>query len=314
MIAVSIRETRFIGLLSVLIGACAASMAAPPALDGSRERPYPQPRQAADRLVSVARSALAHYHDTDDEPRVAVSATEAVSPDVIEAVHNAISSAGGRQTARGPWLEVLVDVQNRLQGIDYAPAPRAELVQPDLVLAIDEAEAGPDLRLVRGALITLRAGNSEGSEAGEIVPDSAMSAYVGKAPEPGESEWIEVNGTGFCNKKLPVERWRYSAVRAAEIAARAELARARCEETVEGSRRSSAQQLEKDDVINKVECAITATRVVSEHFDASSCRAVVTLTDGRAPPGVRHDEDIAWPSLLASGAVKFIFSLATGGL
>ena len=284
----STRRVSFLNLLIVLLGTGVASMSALAAPDGSRERPYPQVDQAAERVVSTARSALAQYQDTVDEPLVAVAATEAVSPDVIEAVQVAMSGTGERQTATGPWLEVIAKVQTTTQDPVYAAAPRAGLVQPDIVLAIDEADAGPGLRLVRGALLTLRTEDAEWSGAGEVVPDSSTSVYVGKAPEPGAEDWLTVSGTGFCNRERPQGTWRYTAVRAAELSARAALARARCGETVEGSRTSEGQKLTGDAESSKVECTLSATHVVSEHFDASSCRAVVTLTDRRPGPGVQQ--------------------------
>ena len=314
MITVSTSKIPFVSLIVVLIGTGAASMAEPAVPDGSRERPYPLLSQAAERVVSAARSAIARYEDTAEEPRVAVAATEAVSPDVIEAVQVAMSGAGERQTASGSWLEVITKVQNITQGIDYAPSPRAELAQPNLVLAIDEADAGPDLRLVRGALLTLRTEDSEWSGAGEVVPDSSTSVYVGKAPEPGTADWLTASGTGFCNRDISREKWRYTAMRAAEVAARAALARARCGETVEGSRTSRNQQLTEDEESSKVECTLSATYVMSEHFDATSCRAVVTMTDRRPAPRVQQDEDDTWSSFLTSAAVKVILSLSTGGL
>ena len=194
MIKVSTSRMTFIGLMAVLVGAGADSMAAPAEPDGSRERPYPRLGEAAERVVATARNALEQYRDGVEEPRLAVAATEAVSPDVIEAVRVAMSGAGERQTASGSWLEVITKVQNEMQGVDYAPAPRAELVQPDLVLAIDETHAGPDLRLVRGALLTLRTEGSEWRGAGEVVPDSSTSVYVGKTPEPGAADWLTASG------------------------------------------------------------------------------------------------------------------------
>ena len=314
MITASTSRMAFIGLMAVLVGAGADSMAAPAEPDGSRERPYPRLSQAAERVVATARNALEQYRDGVEEPRLAVAATEAVSPDVVEAVQVAMSGAGERQTASGSWLEVITKVQNVTQGIDYAPAPRAELVQPDLVLAIDETQAGPDLRLVRGALLTLRTEGSEWSGAGEVVPDSSTSVYVGKAPEPGTADWLTARGTGYCNRKISQDRWRYTAMRAAEVAARAALARARCGETVEGSRTSRNQQLTEDEESSKVECTLSATYVMSEHFDASSCRAVVTMTDRRPASGAPREEAVSWSSFLTSATVKIMFSLATGGL
>ena len=304
----------FIGVMAVLVGAGADSMAAPAEPDGSRERPYPRLGEAAERVVATARNALDQYWDGVEEPRLAVAATESVSPDVIEAVQVAMSGAGERQTAGGSWLEVITNVQNTTQGIIYEPAPRAELVQPDLVLAIDETHAGPDLRLVRGALLTLRAEGSEWSGAGEVVPDSSTSVYVGKAPEPGAADWLTASGTGYCNRKISQDRWRYTAMRAAEVNARAALARARCGETVEGSHTSQGQQLTDDTQSAKVECTLSATWVMSEHFDASSCRAVVTMTDRRPAPGTPQDKGLTWQSFLTSASVKVIFSLATGGI
>lgn len=314
MITVSTSRIACIGLMAVLVGAGADSMAAPAAPDGSRERPYPRVGQAAERVVSTARNALEQYRDGVEEPRLAVAATEAVSPDVIEAVQVATSGAGERQTASGSWLEVITKVQDIAQGVIYEPAPRAGLVQPDLVLAIDEAAAGPDLRLVRGALLTLRAEGSEWRGAGEVVPDSSTSVYVGKAPEPGAADWLTASGTGYCNRKISQDRWRYTAMRAAEVAARAALARARCGETVEGSRTSRNQQLTVDEESSKVECTLSATYVMSEHFDVSSCRAVVTMTDRRPAPGAPQDKELTWQSFLTSASVKIIFQLATDGL
>lgn len=314
MTADSTRQASIIVLLSVLLGTGMASMAAPTVPDGSRERPYPLLSQAAERVVTAARSALDKYEDTVDEPRVAVAATEAVSPDVIEAVQVAMSGAGERQTASGSWLEVILKVQNTMQTDDYAPAPRPELVQPDIVLAIDEAAAGPGLRLVRGALLTLRARDAEWSGAGEVVPNSTTSVYVGRTPEPGAADWLEASGTGFCNKSKAREVWRNTAVRAAEVSARAALARARCGETVEGSRTARDQRLDEDTEVSKVECTISDTYVVSEHFDASSCRAVVTLTDRRPWPGAPRDENFKWSSFLTSATLNVMFKAATGGL
>ena len=314
MIKVSTSRTAFIGLMAVLACAGADSMAAPAEPDGSRERPYPQLGEAAERVVATARNALEHYRDRVEEPRLAVAATEAVSPDVIEAVRVAMSGAGERETAGGSWLEVIAKVQNVTQAPGYESAPRAELVQPDLVLAIDESHAGPDLRLVRGALLTLRDEDAEWRGAGEVVPGSSTSVYVGKAPEPGAADWLTASGTGYCNRNLSQDRWRYTAMRAAEVGARAALARARCGETVEGSRTSRNQQLTEDEESGKVECTLSATWVMSEHFDATSCRAVVTMTDRRPAPGVQQDKDVTWRSFLTSASVKIIFSLATGGL
>ena len=314
MIKVSTSRIAFIGVMAVLVGAGADSMAAPAEPDGSRERPYPRLSQAAERVVATARNALEQYRDGVEEPRLAVAATEAVSPDVIEAVQVAMSGAGERQTASGPWLEVITKVQNVTQSPDYASAPRADLVQPDLVLAIDETHAGPDLRLVRGALLTLRTEGSEWRGAGEVVPDSSTSVYVGKAPEPGAADWLTASGTGYCNRKISQDRWRYTAMRAAEVAARAALARARCGETVKGSRTSRNQQLTEDEESSKVECTLSATYVMSEHFDATSCRAVVTMTDRRPAPGAPREEAVSWSSFLTSATFKVMFSLATGGL
>ena len=289
-------------------------MTAPAEPDGSRERPYPQLSQAAERVVSTARNAMAQYRDTAEEPRLAVAASEAVSPDVIEAVQVAMSGMGERQTASGAWLEVITKVQNVTQGINYAPAPRAELVQPDLILAIDESAAGPDLRLVRGALLTLRNEHAEWSGAGEVVPDSSTSVYVGTAPGPGSAGWLTASGTGYCNRDISRDRWRYTAERAAEVAARAALARARCGETLEGSRTVRNQQLTEDEEHSRVECTLSATHVMSEHFDATSCRAVVTMTDRQPAPGVQQEEDDTWASFLKPATVKIIFTIATGGL
>ena len=313
MITVSTRKTACIGLMAILVGAGAHSVAAPVEPDGSRERPYPQLGQAARQVVSAARSAIAR-RDVVGESRLAVATTEAVSPEVIDAVQVALSTVGERQTVGGPWLEALAKVMNATQGSDYAPAPRAELVQPDLVLAIDESPAGPGLRLVRGALLTLRAEDSEWSGAGEVVPGSSTSVYVGRALEPGAADWLTARGSGYCNRALPQGRWRYTAMRAAELAARAALARARCGETVEGSRTNRNGQSTEDEERSEVECTLPATHVMSEHFDAESCRAVVTVTDRRPAPGVPREETPIWSSLLTSASIKVMFSLATGGL
>ena len=314
MIAVSTSRIAFIGLMVVLVGTGADSVAASAEPDGSRERPYPLLSQAAERVVSAARNALEQYRDGVEEPKLAVAATEAVSPDVIEAVQVAMSGAGERQTASGPWLKLVVEAHNTTQGDEYQLAPRPVLVQPDILLAIDEAAAGPDLRLVRGALLTLRTNDAERSGAGEVVPNSTTSVYVGRAPEPGAANWLEASGTGICNKSKDREVWRYTAIRAAEVSARGALARARCGETVTGSRTTHDQTLDEDTEASKVKCTISATYVVSEHFDESRCRAVVTLTDRRPAPGVPRDEAVKWSSLLTSATVKIIFSLATGGL
>ena len=314
MIKVSTSRMAFIGLMAVLVGAGADSMAEPVEPDGSRERPYPRLGEAAERVVATARNALAQYRDGIEEPRLVVAASEAVSPDVIEAVQVVMSGMGERQTADGPWLEVLTKVQNFTQGPSYEPAPRAERVQPNLILAIDESAAGPDLRLVRSALLTLRDEHAEWSGAGEVVPDSSTSVYVGTAPGPGSAGWLTASGTGYCNRDISQDRWRYTAERAAKVAARAALARARCGETVEGSRTVRNQQLTEDEERSRVECTLSATHVMSEHFDATSCRAVVTMTDRRPAPGVQQEEDDTWPSFLKSTTVKIIFTIATGGL
>ena len=314
MIKVSTSRMAFIGLMAVLVGAGADSMAEPVEPDGSRERPYPRLGEAAERVVATAWNALAQYRDGVEEPRLVVAASEAVSPDVIEAVQVAMSGMGERQTASGAWLEVITKVQNVTQGINYEPAPRAKLVQPNLILAIDESAAGPDLRLVRGALLTLRDEHAEWSGAGEVVPDSSTSVYVGTAPGPGSADWLTASGTGYCNRNILQDRWRDTAERAAEVAARAALARARCGETVEGSRTVRNQQLTEDEVRSRVECTLSATHVMSEHFDATSCRAVVTMTDRPPAPGVQQEEDDTWPSFLKSATVKIIFTIATGGL
>ena len=304
------RRFRPIAPLSVLIGAWVVSTAVQATPDGSLERPFPEPRQAAAHLVSVAWSALEKYHQGAEEPLVALSTTEAVSPDVLEAVRSAVSSEGIRQSVGGAWMQVLADVQNRLQGVEYPSAPRPELARPDIVLAVDETVAGDNLRLVRGALITLRGQDSESSGAGEIVPESATSLYVGQAPTPGTRHWLVVTGTGYCNENLPRKHWQYSAIDAAKVDALGELAHARCGANVGESRETEHQQLKRDSVTTSVDCDVTDTRVMSEHFDASSCRAVVTMTDGRLGPGAKHAAQIDWLSLVASLTVKGIVSLA----
>ena len=299
-------ESLRIGLVAGLIGVCAASMAAPPAPDGSFERPYPQPRQAAASVVAEVQSALARYRGAAEPPLVAVAYTETVSPDVIEAVRDVLSSTGMRQTASGAWLEVLVQIQNRMQSGAYTPAPRAALAQADFVLAIDEIQAAPGLALMRAAVLTLSAGGVDRWRgAGEIVPGSAVSAYVGTAVAPG-TIGLKVKGTGYCNRSLPSERWRYSALRAAELDAQAAWLRARGGETVRASSGTAFRRLEANRVTAEVHGDPTPARVVSTYFDPSSCRAVVALTDDQAAPA-RRDRDTAW-WLRLMGLVSVVLS------
>ena len=220
---ISIRSCRT-GLLGGLLGACAAAMAASPEPDGSLERPYPHLRQAAVHVVETARSALASRGESPGAaPPVAVAHTKAVSPELVDAVRDVFSGAGGRQTVSGAWLEVILETQSSQQSGAYTPAPREGLEQADLVLAIDEAQAASGLTHVRGALLTLRAGGPEQEYgAGEIVPGSNTSVYV-RAPD---TAGLVVRGEGYCNRDFPSDRWRYSAFKAAEVDAAAALARA----------------------------------------------------------------------------------------
>ena len=290
---ISIRSCRT-GLLGGLLGACAAAMAAPPAPepDGSFERPYPHLRQAAVHVVETARSALASRGEPPGAaPPVAVAHTKAVSPELVDAVRDVFSGAGERQTASGAWLEVILETQNSQQSGAYTPAPRAGLEQADLVLAIDEAQAASGLTLVRGALLTLRAGGPEQEYgAGEIVPGSNTSVYV-RAPD---TAGLVVRGEGYCNRDFPSDRWRYSAVKAAEIDAAAALARARHGATVQESGSAGGGGLEAHRTETRTEGELRSVVVVSRHFDPSSCRAVVTLTDTEISPRAQHDTDHEW--------------------
>ena len=302
----SIRSCR-IGLLGGLFGVCAAAMAAAqtPEPDGSPERPYPHLRQAAVHVVETARSALAgRVEPSGTAPLVSVAHTKAVSPELVDAVRDVFSGAGERQSASGAWLEVLLETQNSQQSGAYVPAPRAGLEPADLVLALDEAQAASGLTQVRGALLTLRASGLSEQEhgAGEIVPGSATSVYV-QAPD---SVGLVVRGEGYCNRSFPSGRWRYSAVKAAEVDAAAALARAREGATVRESSSAVGGHLEEQRTQTTAEGFLPSVVVVSKHFDPSSCRAVVTLTDTEASPGERHDADHEWFSSL-----RPLFSLVT---
>ena len=290
----SIRSCR-IGLLGGLLGACVAVMAASPAPepDGSPERPYPHLRLAAVHVVETARSALADRGEPSGAaPLVTVAHTRAVSPELVDAVRDVFSGAGERQSASGAWLEVILETQNSQQSGAYTPAPRAGLEQADLVLALDEAQAASGLTHVRGALLTLRASGLSEQEygAGEIVPGSATSVYV-QAPD---SVGLVVRGEGYCNRSFPSGRWRYSAFKAAEVDAAAALARAREGATVRESSSVGGGRLEEHSAQTTAEGFLPSVVVVSKHFDPSSCRAVVTLTDTEASPGERHDADHEW--------------------
>ena len=290
----SIRSCR-IGLLGGLLGACVAVMAASPAPepDGSPERPYPHLRLAAVHVVETARSALADRGEPSGvAPLVTVAHTRAVSPELVDAVRDVFSGAGERQSASGAWLEVILETQNSQQSGAYTPAPRAGLEQADLVLALDEAQAASGLTHVRGALLTLRASGLSEQEygAGEIVPGSATSVYV-QVPD---SVGLVVRGEGYCNRSFPSGRWRYSAVKAAEVDAAAALARAREGATVRESSSAGGGRLEEHSAQTTAEGFLPSVVVVSKHFDPSSCRAVVTLTDTEASPGERHDADPEW--------------------
>ena len=286
----SIRSCRT-GLLAGLFGACTAAMAASPTAepDGSIERPYPHLRQAAVKVVETARSALASLGvSPGTTPPVAVAHTKAVSPELVDAVRDVFSGAGGRQTASGAWLEVLLEAQNQQQSGAYPPAPRAGLEPANLVLAIDEAQAGVGLTHVRGALLTLRAGGLEQEYgAGEIVPGSAASVYV-QAPGPAG---LVVRGEGYCNRDFPSDRWRYSAMKAAEVDAAAALVRAREGATVRESSRTVDGRLREHRTETRTEGHLPGVVVKSSHFDPSSCRAVVTLTDTELLPQAQPDAD-----------------------
>ena len=300
---ISIRRCRT-GLLGGLLGACMTSMAAPPTPepDGSYERPYPQHRQAAAHVVETARAVLASLGTAEPSaaaPLVTVAHTKAVSPALVDAVRDALASIGARQAASGGWLGLIMETQTQQESGVYTPAPRAGLARPDLVLAIDEAQVAPDLRRVRGALLTLRAGGPEQERplgAGEIVPGSATSVYVGTTPAPGAAG-LQARGEGYCNRDLPSGRWRYTAVEAAKVAAKAALVRARQGETVRGTNATEDGILRENRNRTVTEGELGSVVVVSEEFDASNCRAVVTVTDGRAPPGERNTYAWRWPSL-----------------
>ena len=294
---ISIRSYRT-GLLGGLLGACAAAMAAPPEPepDGSLERPYPHLRQAAVHVVETARSALANRGESPGTaPPVAVAHTKAVSPELVDAVRDVFSGAGERQTVSGAWLEVILETQSSQQSGAYTPTPRAGLEQADLVLAIDEAQAASGLTHVRGALLTLRAGGTEREYgAGEIVPGSNTSVYV-RAPD---TAGLVVRGEGYCNRDFPSERWRYSAFKAAEVDAAAALARARHGATVRESGSAGGAGLEAHRAETRTEGVLRSAVVESRHFDPSSCRAVVTLTDTGISPRAQHDADHEWLSPL----------------
>lgn len=293
----SIRSCRT-GLLTALFGACTAAMAASPTAepDGSIERPYPDLRQAAVKVVETARSALANRAGSSGTPPpVAVAHTRAVSPELVDAVRDVFSGAGGRQTATGAWLEVILKIQNQQQSGAYPPDPRAGLEPADFVLAIDEAQAGVGLTHVRGALLTLRAGGGLEEEeygAGEIVRGSAASVYVQAPGPPG----LVVRGEGYCNRDFASEKWRYSAERAAEVDAAAALVRARKGATVRESSRTGDGRLREHRTETRTEGNLPGVVVVSRHFDPSICRAVVTLTDTEALPQAQVDADQrSWP-------------------
>ena len=303
---ISIRSCRT-GLLGGLLGACAAAMAASPAPepDGSLERPYPHLRQAAVHVVETARSALASRGESPGAaPPVAVAHTKAVSPELVDAVRDVFSGAGERQTVSGAWLEVILETQSSQQSGAYTPAPREGLEQADLVLAIDEAQAGIGLTHVRGALLTLRAGGPEQEYgAGEIVPGSNTSVYV-RAPD---TAGLVVRGEGYCNRDFPSDRWRYSAFKAAEVDAAAALARARHGATVrESGSVSGGSSLEAHRTETRTEGVLRSVVVESRHFDPSSCRAVVTLTDTGASPRAQHDAVHKWFS-----GLRPLFSLVS---
>ncbi|MES9902665.1 MAG: hypothetical protein ABW168_08270 [Sedimenticola sp.] len=224
-------------------------------------------------------------HDRAAHPVWVVEGSVRVSSSTLAAVSLALTHQGERQVAEGEWLKMLEKRQSDNQSALYQLRPRAHLQSPDIMLALDRRAVKPGRSELHAVVIAITALENERGvqlQAGERIPVVAVSQLFDT--HEGDTELlgngVVVVGIGFCNERLPQNRFRYSAEEAAKLDARTQLL-----ELTEAARLSRVRQsqdgvLEDDHGSFMLRGHMKGFRVLETLFDMENCRAVVKATAG----------------------------------
>lgn len=245
-------------------------------------------------MAATSEEAIHALVDSEalNQPTLTVRGTGAEMPTIAKAVRDALINGSVRQTVSADGLAVLLDQHDRHQAPFYQPGPRPVAAAADLVLVVDEAQVAPDIWLVRSVLVAVRELGSLAT--GEVVPGSGASFHVGNPSSFGRNApSITARGEGFCKKDLPPERYQYSAIRAAEVNARANLLAQLKSELWSGGG-TSFGQLDEDQVTQRLAGNLRNSFTVREDWDADNCRAVVIMGLGRTPSSLAQEGTDAW--------------------
>ena len=252
--------------------------AAHPQVQTSYIPPPPSPRledlsSSATLLAASVTAPLAGLKGGEGSPVAAILAVEGPVPDtVVTAVAQALDRAGIEQVMAGDLLALTVRSQDLLQSSAFMPEERALLRQADVMVALTGKVNGVHL-LLQARAVTLRPLEYKGRwlDAGEAVPGSHVSlpvSYNGARLSAG---------TGFCNKKLPRNRWRYSALRAAVLNAQAAFLYSMGAEIGSSARITPEGTLAGDSIEYRSLSPAPQGRIVGSWFDPVTCSASVLV-------------------------------------
>ncbi len=189
-----------------------------------------------------------------------------------ESLKEALSREGIRLCAEGRDLYLFLKAREDFQKALYGPEALPWLRRAHWIVAVAGVPKGRSL-LVRAALFEVS------DEAGTSPPEGVASVII-KLRRP----LFMARGEGYCNRKLDPSLWRYSALRAAELEARALILEKYRKFTIISQREEKGRRLEEDTgrLYGKWEGKFRFLRV-AEYFDEKLCRAemVLELENGR---------------------------------
>lgn len=199
-----------------------------------------------------------------------ISGTERTPLMVLKLMEQELTAKGLHFTVSGELLALTYDAQSLFQLGPYQKERRASLKPADVLVALDRSISEDGNVEIRASLIRLK--DDDSGFAGEMIPGSYKKVCVEV-----QGRIVQAMGEGFCNKRLPRERWRYSAIKAATLAAKTKLL-----EMIEGiyfekSTTSNFQELTQDEVKAKAQGSMKDVKIVAKHFDPLMCKGAVTV-------------------------------------
>jgi len=247
---------------------------------GYKKKPYLDMLEASRCMLNHLHSKMKKLVPSLHDIRIMVKGTSRTPESCVDFFIGALSESGMIYIPTEKWLSVVVKSQDQFEMELYPSEHTEELSTANVVLGVDMQTKENGMFFIRIKMFTVRTINivmastqNKRILAGSAIPGCSSRGYL---IADDKQEKIQASGFGNCNKGWPKNAWKYSAMEAAKLDAKANLA-AQIESYIFKKSDLSKKTLMNQGIKTYVHAIIRDVAVLENTFYKQTCTATAIM-------------------------------------